>query len=386
VWIPDSAGEIEHAARNGDLTETAGFDAKAALPPAKKNSETAADVAAMSTDGGSLLFGVAEDENRRPTVPTPIDLRGTRERIDQIVAHSIAEPPYVDFREYPTDVDPAQGYLLVIVPQSARAPHQVTVGGDLRFYGRGETGNRRLTEGEIARLYERRQRWEVDRDAYLTEIVSLAPHDQSLDKEYGYLHAFARPVVLDQALWDRAVGDDRRALLQRLTHAASATGPNTGYVPSLRGLADWKRRGADAWSVEVGRGSLVGLRCDVNIDGRGYLFCLRAAQRMEDGLGIFEQIIAGNLASFLSIMGEFYEAGGYHGQVDIGLAVTGIEGGLSMRHGSLFTSSGEGFRAPTYTRTDRVAAGGLREPEAAAWGLVRHLVTATAGEGYDPLT
>jgi hypothetical protein len=49
------------------------------------------------------------------------------------------------------------------VPQSSRAPHQVTVGGDLRFYGRAAKGNRILTEGEVARLYRRREEWEQNR-------------------------------------------------------------------------------------------------------------------------------------------------------------------------------------------------------------------------------
>jgi len=45
----------------------------------------------------------------------------------------------------------------VIVPQSARAPHMVIVKGDNRYYGRDARGNRVLNEGDVARLYERRQ-------------------------------------------------------------------------------------------------------------------------------------------------------------------------------------------------------------------------------------
>jgi hypothetical protein len=157
MWVPRDAAEIEQAAQSGWLEETPSFDAKRELPSTpKKNANVAEDVAAMSTDGGVLLYGIAEDEHGRPNMPQPIPLAGAADRIGQIVATSISEVPYIDVREYPCPDEPSKGYLLVIVPQSARAPHQVTVGGDLRFYGRGAKGNRRLTEGEVARLYQRR--------------------------------------------------------------------------------------------------------------------------------------------------------------------------------------------------------------------------------------
>jgi hypothetical protein len=34
------------------------------------------------------------------------------------------------------------------------------------------TGNVRLTEGEVARLYERRGNWEIDREALLKEAIA----------------------------------------------------------------------------------------------------------------------------------------------------------------------------------------------------------------------
>lgn len=142
MWVPENAAEIERAARAGDLVESPSFDAKAGLPDAKRNATLAVDVAAMATDGGVLLYGVGEDEHERPTVPQPIALAGAADRIAQIVGSSIAEVPYIEPREYPCDGDPSRGYLLVLVPPSERAPHQVTVGGDMRFYGRGPKGNR----------------------------------------------------------------------------------------------------------------------------------------------------------------------------------------------------------------------------------------------------
>jgi hypothetical protein len=68
VWVPTSASEVEEAAARGDLEETHTFDAKAALPTAKKNHDLAVDVDAMTVDGGSILFGLGEDEDGRLTI------------------------------------------------------------------------------------------------------------------------------------------------------------------------------------------------------------------------------------------------------------------------------------------------------------------------------
>jgi hypothetical protein len=56
MWIPTDTDEIEAAVTAGQIEETEAFDAKEALPAtAKKNVALAVDVAAMSTDGGTLL-------------------------------------------------------------------------------------------------------------------------------------------------------------------------------------------------------------------------------------------------------------------------------------------------------------------------------------------
>src|SRR4051812_28439433 len=101
------------------------------------------------------------------TRPLPIALAGARERIDQIVGSSIQEPPDTQIIELPLGSDPARGYIVVVVPRSARAPHQVVVKDNYRFYGRGATGNRMLGQAEVDALYARRHRWDVDRDDLL---------------------------------------------------------------------------------------------------------------------------------------------------------------------------------------------------------------------------
>jgi len=65
---------------SGELTETASFDVKEALPTARKNADLATDVAAMTTDGGVLLYGVAEDEHKRPTIRDRLQAAGNQVR------------------------------------------------------------------------------------------------------------------------------------------------------------------------------------------------------------------------------------------------------------------------------------------------------------------
>ncbi len=396
MWIPQNAAEIEEAARRGDLEETASFDAKAELPVPKKNASLAVDVAAMSTDGGALLYGIAEDEHKQPTCPQPISLVGAADRVAQIVQTSIAEVPYFEPREYQCD-DPSKGYLLLIVPPSPRAPHQVIVGGDLRFYGRGAKGNRILTEGEVARLYQRRHEWEQDRDALLAEAVAQAPVSQPQD--LAFLHGFARPVAPDRAIWDRAIASTggRDVLQAGLAESTVQHGNPSRYAPNLIN-AHWTQQGADEWRLSsrldsdysnpLIASSLVNVR--LNIDGRGHLFCGRAAdtRQPDDRRFIFESIIAGNFVAFLAMLATLYRMGGYYGHVDVGLAVTGLRGGHSatlLDRMVVLYDELPTYNADSYPRHERVAAAELDDPETVARRLLRHLFEATTGhDDFDP--
>jgi hypothetical protein len=62
----------------------------------------------------------------------------------------------------------------------------VTAGKVYRYYGRSETDNVPLTEGEVARLYERRQRWEMDCNVMLDEAIYSAPIE--VHKDQSFLH------------------------------------------------------------------------------------------------------------------------------------------------------------------------------------------------------
>jgi hypothetical protein len=254
VWVPSSAAEVEEAAQRGDLEETTTFDGKAALPTAKKNKDLAVDVCAMTVAGGSLVYGLGEDENKRLTVLSPFELGGAPERVAQVVETSVSEAPFIRVQALAREDDPATGYLLVVVPQSARAPHQVTVGGDMRYYGRGAKGNRVLSETKVAALYARREQWEVDREGLLEPELARTPE---ADPRLGYVVGFARPVAPDDALVER-VASSGQELLQLLVGAARTWGNvrrdryGSDYDPDLRGASSVWRRGAAGWTISTG--------------------------------------------------------------------------------------------------------------------------------------
>ena len=394
MWVAKSEQEILAAIEAGDLIETASFDAKEALPVKGKSKDLAIDVAAMSADGGTLLYGVGEDDNDRLTVSQPFELAGARERVDQIVRSTISEPPTIEVYTIPTDDDVSLGYLVIHVPASPRAPHMVTVGKEHRYYGRSATGNVLLTEGEVARLYERRQRWELDRDGMLEEAIGLAPIPPR--EGFAYLHLVARPVVPDEGLFDRALGDHHAAnFLGDLTSAAlrPEVFPTT-YAPDLTGGYYHERR-ADGWAVSQGlrdeweehNDPCRVLDLEVRLDGGGRLFCGRAAEEYNDRLLIFERLIAGLSTRFMSVLGGLYAVGSYLGPVDVGLAVTGLQGGISYALSQRLGVHPTPYNRDQYRRTQRLSATTLmNDPRSAARGLVMPLARAITRESYDPFS
>lgn len=395
MWIPESAAELEAAVRQGSLEEGSQLDFKKELPNKGGNADIAVDVSALTVDGGMLVYGVGEDENKRPTQLTPIELAGAPERVDQVARTSVNEPPVIRTLSLPLADDPARGYLLVIVPPSSRAPHQVVVSGkyQYRYYGRGATGNRVLTEPEIARLYARRQLWSFDRREHLKSIIDSAPFEENAD--LAYLHAFARPVVIDEDLWVRSAGEDPIALQRQMFQAAQRPNQGAGSDSALAGAASWTRHGADTWrlSREHNDDPQYCVRCDIGFDGSARLFCGRVGARPsprphESGqpgqLAIFERLVAGSLASFFALIGEFYTAASYVGPVDIGVALTGIQGACAVSMSQVINRREQGYGEAAYRTDLQVNAESLDQPRDLTRRILSRFFDALVRPGYDP--
>lgn len=84
-------------------------------------------------------------------------------------------------------------------------------------------------------------------------------------------------------------------------------------------------------------------------------------------------------------MGKVYDAANYHGHLDVGVAITGIEGAHSALRAQNFMAADFTYSAPTFTRTASLAAAELQKPAEAAHALLRHFYEATTGiDGYNP--
>ncbi len=205
------------------------------------------------------------------------------------------------------------------------------------------------------------------------------------------MNAFACPVLRTGNFLERA-GDAVPALQQALLEAARRAGghPNS-YEPDLRRLMSWFSRGADGWELredpefETNPRRLVVV--EVDNDGTGWLVCGWIAEpaRPEGGpLGIFELIAAGNLASFVALMGQLAASAGYVGPIGVGVILRKIEGGISA---SVRLPWPEQYRSDVYRATQRVAwASTLQErPEEVALGLLRRLFDVLLpGRDFDP--
>lgn len=397
MWVPEDLAALIAAAEEGVLDERHDFDAKRQLPTSNK--ELAKDIAAMTTDGGSLIYGIGEDAHGCPRVPSPIELKGAAERIDQVAQSSISPTPKLRFVQLRLAEDDSRGYLLVLVPVSPEAPHQVTVGDDRRFYGRSDTGNRRLSEEEIARLYERRATRHGDREKMVDECIARSPFGEPPEGELGFLQAFVRPAVAEDDLWERAAHarGEERILLKELRDAAASAARAQWGGTDLSGAVNWRRRDADTWSLTsiTSNGSEEvnprhAVRGDLDMAGNAYLFFGGAAERIDRNgnslFTLFETALALTLTQFLGLAGALYTAAGFYGPVDLGMAVTGIAGSISAHSLGDLHFSGSPYGEHTARRTRRCDAADLQvDPKGVARFLTSRLFRASAGYEFDPL-
>lgn len=216
--------------------------------------EVAKDIAAMSANGGVLLYGVEEDPKRGVAVSLrPFPVKGVEERVRLIAGARISPPLSFETTMIEDPDQPGMGVLVLTVPASANAPHQA--GG--RFPVRYGTTTRDLSEPEIDRLY--RQRWEL---AAMSVNPEEAIADYQLPPGVGPDRASTlthwlgrlRLVVGNAAQLGASHPDypDYYAALRRAWHGAvgwTDSHLNTGPVTVLKELADWRPFGTTGWAA-----------------------------------------------------------------------------------------------------------------------------------------
>jgi hypothetical protein len=332
MWIPKSEEEIIIAVNSDALEESAIFDAKTAFP--SKNIEIAKDIAAMSNDGGVIIIGVGEDENKRLKNLTPVVLSGQPERISSIAHTSIAEPLRFHIHTIATSKDQSKGYIIIVIPPSERAPHMVIVNGDNRYYGRNAKGNFPLSEAEVGRLYERRKHLEVDLRALLENDIKQSPYISN--SKLGYLFVFIQPIFELTDILERLGTPNKptiRVCRDTVEMIANKNLLRIDYYPKFNPYQnDWEFTEKGLLGKISINNNLTdnapgdALLIDIDSNGAGHLFCGRAAELENGNFYIYWPVIVGNTFNFLLFMGELYKQVDYFGMVDIGLAVTSIKG------------------------------------------------------------
>jgi hypothetical protein len=340
MWIPTSEGEIMRWLTAGSVSETATFDAKQQLPPPGKNKDLARDLCAMTVDGGALLYGIGGADRTRPDTPTPLDLAGASERIDQVAQTAISESPLIEIHDVPSDTEPGRGYLTVLIPSSPRAPHMVTLDGDNRYYGRGATGNRILNEGEVARLYARRERWERDRDTFLDDLIVEMPFSYADPVEQiGPMLVATRPVGGPLDLLIRAWGnqDPNHFLQMKFTERARETDPYPNQGTSGLGEAiQTSRRGADVWVLSAQTDTTIEYqaRAELHRNGQVAYWHSPTINHHQSRLLLMEQSVTRATTQTIATAGWLYDQANYFGAVDVAVALLHIAGasGASLHY------------------------------------------------------
>ena len=176
-WTWRDWAQAEADVASGEVHEHHQFELKrdnyGTSDSAKK--ELAKDVAALAIDGGTLVIGVEEDRNTgRATTLAPVDLAGQVERIQSVCFARIDPPLAITVTDVVNPNDPRTGLIIVDVPSSPFAPHQV----DGRYLGRADRVVRPLSDSEVFRLHRLR---DVSEDSILPDLEragrSAAVHD-----------------------------------------------------------------------------------------------------------------------------------------------------------------------------------------------------------------
>lgn len=394
MWVPTTESEIQLALEQGTVRETAIFDAKTALPASGRNKDLARDICAMTVDGGMLLYGLGGEDPTHPTELTPVELAGAAERVDQVAQTALAEPPAIEIHDFAATGRPGYGYLAVEVPPSPRAPHMVVLGGDNRYYGRGATGNRILGEAEVGRLYQRRERWDIDREAWLdgivTELLNRYAEDVDAIDTLGPMAVAVRPVLRQPDLLHRAANSsDVRQLVQA---EIPQVGRDVDVYPDqgTSGLGQAyavTRRGADIWIVSADKNAAPKYRAELDVSSAGdltYWHSPTVNTRLNSDVPfLLERSVTRAVHQTLAVAHWLYRRASFAGPADVGVAIVG----LSNAHGASLTNSfgsSPRYGAADYRRHRRAPSPLLGDPESLTRELLTPLFEAISAEDYDP--
>jgi Putative DNA-binding domain len=399
VWRPRDWHEVN--ALIGTAQETPSLDFKKAVT--SKNEDIAKDIAAMTVNGGVLLYGVEED--RLSTVAnavSPVPLAGLEERLRSVAGSRIAPMPDFDVERIVEHSGDPDGVLAVVVPPSPSAPHQV----DGRYPCRRGTTNDWLTEPEVDRLYAQRRAWGSVpgiQELLETDFVAAPGMDGvEMPSGVGQLELVVRPIATG---FIHPAGAWQEKYLKAAVHAAATRQSGRidyGDVGVLfRYLASWSAMGAAGWTAGQGGqpspafpgtqyAATMVYQARLSFQARWGLVAQRPVASQEPYRVARELEVIRDVTALLAIAGEYFAEVNGAGLLIAGARLSGFDGAKSVR----LIDMGSAMMAPVATLpaapdgvrgTARSSALALRdEPAETARELIERWLPAFYGDGSDP--
>lgn len=221
--------------------------------------------------------------------------------------------------------------LLVHVPPSPLAPHMV----EGRYYGRGDTTNHQLTDGEVARLHAVRTTRQATAEQVIAAEIARDPVPAG-DREFSHLHVVAQPLASPPELLTPLIGSPE---LSQLVGAVP-----TPMARSGRALPDWSfldhhneprahgsgfhSRGLSArqFRPELDYAEKGLLDLEIHDDGRLSLFCGRGSDVHQGHTYVNDDGIVALTRSLITLAGQLAADRGYAGRWLLAVGVTDLTG------------------------------------------------------------
>ncbi len=226
-------------------------------------------------------------------------------------------------------------------------------------------------------------------------MISRAPIEID-DDDKGWLHLFSYPVLSPEDLVERAGKESETVPWSEMIMQAREAGSSLEhYTPDFQlaraspTVAGWTLYMSQLPSGRELRKSEDILDLTVAENGCLELQCGRAGDRIgTDLFVVLEAIVAGLAVKFFAFAGALYDRAQYAGQVDVGLAVTGIKGAEPYSTVKNIPSRRfpKEFQQNRYTRTTQVDAPALASgPMDIAHQLLKPFFRGLTHGQYNPL-
>jgi Putative DNA-binding domain len=251
---PLSFEQVKRAV-DAELPETEDLDWKKGLPGANLD-EFAKDVAALANAaGGLLVYGVAEKrgvgtaESLSLFDLTETDVRRLRSTVFNRIQPAVTG---VDFLELKSSEEPGS-VLVVSVPASEDAPHQIGSGNQTGVPFRVGTDTHWMNERSIERAYTERFQRRTNEANSLADDIHQSAELIDLD-EFPWLVAVAHPFRPRTGVTPPLSGEDVKHLLEATLIASAIIAPDQNrdhVIRELNSAALNPRVGLRRWIVQT---------------------------------------------------------------------------------------------------------------------------------------